>query len=438
MRLLKRSSVAVVAVALGLGLMACGDDPPAGPEGAAPDASALPGATAQVREPPKRPDPVVTKTYRADACLYGSMALKQARDAYLASLGGAEPSPDKIPEFGADKPDQKDAATPAASGSATPTAKPTAKPTAAPAPKPKPAPTAKAAPTGAAPTAAATGTAAATMPTRPQIPSQKIRQQIRFDQFIRHCNTAVTVKDAADPDLDASLKAYSEYAHPLSKVLQEANAYYTQEKYKEDDFKQGKAFHACLTGTGTCETKDKKAKAVTNAFPELDDHLTKLKAAVDKYKAAKPVDKSGFEPSQKAADKAVQDATALVLLFDAKPVDTAKVKEAVTTLEASAEALTAFGEDKAKRDPWAKSLSPQLALLITEAKALSDKPAEEITPAKIYKLVSIHNRVLEKNFSALQTKLREASGGGRAMPPTQRRLTPKLPPQHPPIQKQKQ
>ncbi|NUP04994.1 MAG: DUF3829 domain-containing protein [Polyangiaceae bacterium] len=444
MRLMKPSTIAMAALTLGLGLIACGDEPPAGPEGAASSASAKPGATA---EPIKRPDPIVTKTYRADACYYGSLALKQARDAYVASLGGAEPSADKIPQFGSDPDDAKkdDGATPTPTpaGSGAPTAAPTAKSTAAPTAKPTAAATAKptAKPTAAAtakPTAAATGTAAATADAtgaasaaiRPPMPPEKMRQQVRFDQFIRHCNTAITVKDAPDPDLDAALKEFSEYALPFSKVIQEANSYYTQEKYKEDDFKQGKTYHACLTGTGTCETKDKNAKPVSNAFSQLDEKLAKLKAAVDKYKGAKPVDKGAFEESQKVSDEAVQQATDLLLAFDAKPVDTAKAKTALAALEATTEKLKGFGEGKDKPDPWAKAVPPQLSLLITEAKALVEKAPEEITPAKIYKIVSIHNRVLEKNFSALQTKLREASGG-RPMGPAQRKLQPKLPPNHP-------
>lgn len=449
MRLLKRSLVAMTALTLGLGLIACGDDPPAGPEGSA--ASASGARPAMTGDPVKRPDPLVTKTYRAEACYYGSLSLKQARDAYVASLAGGEPSADKIPQFGADPDDANKAvpgAPPAPTGAptASPTASPTgaatakatstAKATAAPTAKATTAPTAKA---SGAPTATGMATAAVSAPPAgsapTRVPPQNMKQQIRFDQFIRHCNTAisVSVKDAADPDLDAALKEFSEYALPLAKVITEANQYYAGEI--KDNFEKGKQYHACLTGTGSCEVKDKNAKPVTNAWPQLDERLSKLKAAVDKFKGAKPLDKSGYEESQKVSDQAVVEATELLLAFDAKPVDLEKAKAAIGKLEATTEKLKAFGDNKEKPDPWGKAVPPQLSLLVTEAKALVDKPADQIPPGKIYKIVSIHNRVLEKNFSALQTKLREAAGGapgrGQVGPGPRNKVTPKLPPAHP-------
>lgn len=441
MRFLKRSMVAMTALTMGLGLIACGDDPPAGPEASA--ASASGARPAMTGDPAKRPDPLVTKTYRAEACYYGSLALKQARDAYLASLAGGEPSADKIPQFGAD-PDDAAKAAPGVPPTPAPTGAPTAAATAAPTATAKAttAPTAKATATSKAtamasgtPAATGTGTAAASAPPAGSAPTRmppgNMKQQVRFDQFIRHCNTAISVKDAADPDLDAALKDFSDYALPLSKLITEANQYYGGEI--KDNFEKGKQYHACLTGTGSCEVKDKNAKPVTNAWPQLDERLAKLKAAVDKFKGAKPVDKAGFEESQKVSDQAVAEATELLLAFDAKPVDTAKAKAAIGKLEATTEKLKAFGDNKDKPDPWGKAVPPQLSLLITEAKALADKPADQIPPAKIYKIVSIHNRVLEKNFSALQTKLREAGGGGRGQvgPGPRNKVTPKLPPAHP-------
>src|SRR5262245_8769498 len=74
-------------------------------------------------------DPQATKEYRVDVCYFGTMTLRQAREAYLSSLGGAEPSEKKLPSFGGQAPPgATPSATPAASGA--PGAKPPVPPVA--------------------------------------------------------------------------------------------------------------------------------------------------------------------------------------------------------------------------------------------------------------------------------------------------------------------
>src|SRR5437868_80947 len=53
--------------------------------------------------PLARMDPAQMKEYRVDVCYFGSLTLKEARDAYLASMGKDEPSEKKIPSFGVPK-----------------------------------------------------------------------------------------------------------------------------------------------------------------------------------------------------------------------------------------------------------------------------------------------------------------------------------------------
>src|SRR5687768_5558722 len=112
-----RSLAAVLAV-IGAGAVGCGDNP-AGPDPAG-SASGKPAAANQV----KKPDPLVTKTFKAESCYYGALSLKLARTAYMDSLGDAEPSKDKVPDFGAEPleiPPTKDGA-PLPPGSAAPQA----------------------------------------------------------------------------------------------------------------------------------------------------------------------------------------------------------------------------------------------------------------------------------------------------------------------------
>jgi hypothetical protein len=396
----------------------CGDDPAAGPEAdASAPASSAPGAAG------KRPDPLTAKTYRSEACYYGALALKQARDAYVGSLNGAEPSADNIPAFGADpddKPGDKAAPIVPPAGSAMPSGSakaapaPTAKSTAA--PKATTAPTAKASAAGSAPSPAASGSAG-----RPMPPEKGRARPVQYSTFVRHCNTAQGMKEPAAPEFEAALKEFAAYSLPLAKVLEEANAYYQNEKYKEDNFAKGKEYHACFTGEGVCVAKDKTE--VKNAFSRLDGELTKLKTALDKWKSANPVDKSGYEESQKLGDQASADATALLMAFDEKPINVDRIKGALGKLEGSSAALKAYGEaNKEKNDPWVKNLTPHLLQLTEAAKALADKTPAEITPPKIYKIISFHARVLEKSYTSQQAKGSRDAAGGRGLNPAPNRM----------------
>src|SRR5262249_34463423 len=49
-------------------------------------------------------DPQVMKEYRVDTCYFGTLSLRQAKIAYLASLAGQEPNDKKVPNFGVPQP----------------------------------------------------------------------------------------------------------------------------------------------------------------------------------------------------------------------------------------------------------------------------------------------------------------------------------------------
>ncbi len=418
----KRSLVAALAV--GLGLVGCGGNPEAAPEGASASAAKSGGAVI----PQKKIEPVVTKTSRLENCVYGALALKQAKNAYMASVGEGEPSADKIPTFGFDPPEppKPPEPTPAGSGAASATPKssaaPAAKASAAPAVKTTASPSAKA-------TAAATTTAKATPPAGSAKASasaaspnnagraaelKKMGPQLPFSRLIQGCKQAGNAKDFPAAELDPVLKEFMDYAQPLATTLQEASAYYAKEGFKDDSFAKGKEYH----------------KTLTDGFAKLDEQLGKLKAAADKFTAANPIDKSAAEESQKLGDAAMADATALLLAFDTKPVDTAKANEAVKKLEASFGALKAYGEaNKDKRDPWATAMVPPISSYLENAKTLAAKDPAEIKPSNITNLISLWDRVQKQSYSALQRKANE--GAARGMGPTQRMTKPRMPPNHP-------
>jgi hypothetical protein len=415
----KRSLVAALGLSV-LGLGGCGGNPEAAPEGAS--ASAAKSQGAALAPAPKKIDPVITKSSRLENCVYGALALKQARDAYTGSLGDAEPAAGKIPQFGFEVPDapsREMPTPPTASGAASAAPKPagsakgatpTAKATAAETAKPTgPQSTAAALPKGSG--AAATPPApsgSAGRPSQAEI-ARKMGPQLPFSRLIQGCKQAGNAKDLPAAELDPVLKEFQEYAQPLATTLQEASAYYSKEGFKEDAFAKGKEYH----------------KTLTEAFGKLDAQLAKLKGAADKWTAANPVP-AATEESHKLGNAALADATALLLAFDAKPVDGDKLKGAVTKLETSFNALKAYGEaNKDKRDPWATAMVPPLSSLLEAAKGLSDKGAAEIKPANITNIVSLWDRVQKQSYSAIQRKNNEGASRGGGAGPSQRMQKPR-------------
>src|SRR4051812_45520803 len=91
-------------VSLGLSGVAGGEkDEPPKPEPAASAAAAAHRGRGGIKPNVRNPmgpmakiDPQAMKDYRLDICHYGTLSLRQARDAYFASLGKEEPSEKKI------------------------------------------------------------------------------------------------------------------------------------------------------------------------------------------------------------------------------------------------------------------------------------------------------------------------------------------------------
>ncbi len=101
-----RSLCSIALVLVASGAAGCKEDPPPPqPEPASSAAANANKGKASLRTPVSpmaKVDPQSMKEYRVDVCYFGTLSLKQARDAYLASLGKDEPSEKKIPSFGND------------------------------------------------------------------------------------------------------------------------------------------------------------------------------------------------------------------------------------------------------------------------------------------------------------------------------------------------
>lgn len=302
---------------------------------------------------PMRPSPLVMKTYRVAACRYGALSLKYARASYLESLGGKPPSVTLIPKLGEER------AAPASS---------------------------------------------------PRLP-------VRFERYLRHCRLALSVKDGHDADLDPALESFSDFAMPLARLLQEASAYYAQEKFKDDDCAMGRAYHQCLTGSGTCApsgASGSSAGPVSNAFAQLDEQLLKLAAAVDRYLAAHPADTAGFSETRRLADGAVRDANALLMALDS--ADLATASSTVGKLEATRMSLEALADKAEDGFAWAKGLPPKLRALTDRAKEIAGKGKTPVPPEQLFAIVGLHSRVLDTDYSSLQRALRGPGAARHRVP----------------------
>jgi hypothetical protein len=353
-------------VALAFSATGCKKDEPqpqAAPEGraAAAATASLPGrGKLNVRQPMAIPriDPQVMKEYRADVCYFGTLSIRAARDAYLASLNGAEPGPGKIPSFGGPA-TMPGTAGGAASGSA-----------AAPAPPPP------------AASASASGSAGVQRP--PPRGGNEPFMRAPHERNARACSVARGLKDPAMPETDAAIQAFADFSIELSKDLANATGYYVRKDYEGDKFAKGKEMHKKL--------KDSFAK-----FDELSD---KLGAAVDAWHKGHPADASKMDDGQKAATGAFEDARAVMLALSAHKVDPAAAKAAIAKLEASNEALKARAA-KENPDAWSKVVSPAVDDFLGYAKSAQPKADKPLDPDAMLQVAASFVLVIEAKQRAL-------------------------------------
>ncbi|WP_437907498.1 DUF3829 domain-containing protein [Sorangium sp. So ce327] len=401
-----RSLCSIALVLVASGAAGCKEDPPPPqPEPASSAAANTNKGKASLRTPVSpmaKVDPQSMKEYRVDVCYFGTLSLKQARDAYLASLGKDEPSEKKIPSFGND--DQAKAGD-AAKGALP--AKPPA-PGAAAAPKTAGLPGAAAAPGG------TSAPAAKGAPTPPGKPDE--RRPINFsaraphERNARACTVALSLKEPAMADVDGALAEYAPFATELAKNIAAAANYYQREEYKKDSFAKGKELHAKLLAD----------------FQKLDAHSDKLGLAVSAWHSSHLPDLAKAEAGQKEAITALEDARALMLILASKNVDPAAEKAALQKLETSAAALKAYGSTH-QTDPWAKIMEPALAGFIRDVKAAEPKLTDKgiTSPALFLPVVTSFVSVIEGKHRALSRSLmaksqaatREAAGTAQPAAP---------------------
>ncbi|MEJ7735076.1 MAG: DUF3829 domain-containing protein [Polyangiaceae bacterium] len=392
---------------------------PAKPEASAASSNARDKGKMSLRNPmapTAKIDPQTMKEYRMDVCYFGTQTLRQARDAYLASLGKDEPSEKKIPSFGGAKPGDAKPPMPGASGAPKPP--PPAASTGA---KPPGGASTGAKPPGGASTGARSPGGASTAATPPpgsagaRGPGERdmrrpfdVAMRAPHERNARACTVAAGHKDPAMPEVDPAVADFAPYAVELAKNIAAASTYYQREEYKKDGFAKGKELH----------------KKLVDDFAKLDEKSDKLGAAIDKWHKEHPADASKLEEAQKLASAGFDDARAVMLGAIGKKPDPAAHKAGVEKLEKSAEALKSFGSSH-QTDAWPKIMTPAFDAFVKAAKEAGDKITDKGLDNDAFlsmitsftSLVESKQRALSRSMIAKgQTNDPTTAPAGRPMP----------------------
>jgi len=360
----------LIAMTTSLGVLgACKDDPPPPPPPTADTAStSAPQAKGKPTRPSARDRTTVPrisaesmKQYRVETCYFGSMGLKVARDAYMASVGKTGPSATNLPDFGEypenkpreeNKPDGK----PDAEGKAKPERK-----------------VGRRRPLGGG-------------------------RALPFIRHVRACSIAKSLKQPAYPELDAAVGEFEDYANDLQRLFLDATRYYAREQYKKDDFKRGKSIHEKLM----------------EKLPMLDDKLAAFTKAMEAWwPEMKPGDEK-LDEAGKVSLAAVNQARDAVRALMGSERDDAALDEAIEGLEAKLETLKA-DLDEDRTAPHPRVMVPKLEEMVEALKAAKavDGPLDAM---QSYAVTAGMAGLIEAHQRGVAQLLRRSGGGGARMP----------------------
>lgn len=365
------------------GVAGCKKDDPPKPDPAA-TATATGRSKLNVRNPMNpvtKLDPQVMKDYRLDICYYGTMSLRQARDAYFASLGKDEPNEKKIPNFGAASTATPGGpGAPAASGSAKAGPSAAAKPATPPA-APKPSGSA------AAGKPAASGSAAAAVTPPPTMPERRpfdVFARAPHERHARVCTIAASLKEPAMGDVDKVVAEFAPFAVELSKDIATATAYYQKEEYKKDNFAKGKELH----------------KKFVERFDKLDQMSDKLGNALAAWRKEHPADASKQDEGEKLTHAAIEDARAIFMSGVAKKGDQDTLKPMIEKLEKSVGALKEFAGKNAA-DQWGKIMAGPFDVFLKAAKEAKANKDNSLEPESYLTLINNFTGLVESRQRAI-------------------------------------
>jgi hypothetical protein len=366
----------------------CKDEPPPPPM---PEASAAATGTASGTGTFQLPaySQATTKRFRVELCFYGAYGLKLTRDAYLASLGGKEPSEALLPSFGKLPELDGPSATPLGTATAWVSPATSAAPKTTAAPKDSPAPTATSA---ASANAAASVQPLATAAGLP--PNAAAMERLAYLRYLGSCAQAAHKEENAPVDeaLDKALADFEPLASNLNRQLMAAQRYYASKQYVGDKFERGKLMHREFVAG--FDALGAKSDAFETAFLAWEATLTKPSEKLDK--------------SAETAYEALQHARALgAALLGEKPNGDA-LKTALEGVTRSREALETIGKNEPKAAHPRELVGRLRRLMDAGAKAqaaLSDKGSlKEATYLVMMELAAL----VESNHRALGQLLRQS------------------------------
>ncbi len=310
-------------------------------EGAKSATAALKGSAAP--KPPVPPmvkvDPMLTKEYRLETCYFGTLALRQAREAYLASAGSKEQptfTEAKPPSFGVERKELPKAPPPVAG-------KPDLR--------------------------------------RPL----DLAMRPPYERHARTCTVAQSLKDAPMPEVDPVLATFAPWALDVSRNITQLDAYFSREEAKKDAMAKGKDIH----------------KKLVAEFPKLDETLAKFLGVVEGWRTAHKADESKFEPGQKLLVAAYDAARAVVVHLTGKKYDAAMLKTQMAAFETALAALKTHAGSNAS-DPWSKQTLPALDAFDKALKEMEPKLSPKgLENSKLLTLLTPFTQVIEARYRAL-------------------------------------
>jgi hypothetical protein len=314
-------------------------------------------------------EPQAMKEYRLEVCYFGTLTLRQARDAYLASLGKDEPSEKKVPNFGMPSAPPPASLVPPitapGAGSAGPTPSGSARP---------------------APSVALPGPSGNPLMAR-RMADMGLRAP--HERNARACTVAAGLKEPEMADVDAALKDFAPFALELSRNISAASVYYQREEFIKDKFEKGKELH----------------KKLVADFAKLDELSSKLAVAINAFREKNPVDVTKLEAGEKAVFQAYNDARGIVGLLVAKKVDAAAYKAGLATLETSVAAVKEIST-KDTNDTWAKITVPALEALLKGMRDAEPKLTDKGLPSDTFlQIINTFTAVIEAKHRALSRSL---------------------------------
>lgn len=157
------------------------------------------------------------------------------------------------------------------------------------------------------------------------------------------CKRNVEKANALEPRdaiIEAAAWAYVEAVTALEPLLKEADDYYDQEDYKDDNMAKGKAMHPKLV-------------AAWEAFAIADERLRRNVETVNERRAAErlaAIDKSEGRTAKYHVHAAMIDAKRLLRAFEPDKPDLATITAALNDYETNVKAIDKFASDGTKLD----------------------------------------------------------------------------------------